>query len=884
MEAQTEPNNSPGRLPEVKPTQPNTEAQSSISVPSLRFPRPQGNENLANWISSSTPDIMSSTHSDEEFGHDSSYELVKPDPETESQDSRLDESDSFDEDEKYPHPDEVQSVEGLDDRGSASRSGSDTEDDEDDGDDPYPHAPSLRFADEILANPSTQRSLPAHFGPSTPNVPSIAFTEPDEGRYPNQISVKHTVRELSEEETATIVQDMQLANPPKRLSAVIRQTMSQGCLSTQETLRVLYVGDEAARQEVVHKIASAITCSSSTNYDEGRELHRNTDGVYNIVPLSFGSPNTLDIELMPSTAFQIKVETCVAAEVVLDETARLRGEPVYSLTIDCGNGGKMYKSGLDYGDAWVQPAWSLPHVVVFYGTENDNETLRQAQDITWAFCSRHHIPTISISEYPIFMRPLSGCWQEQVDQHAVHLCLESRDPENPIPEKRSPIDLASFLNIDNRQMNKNFAFLTDLQEPPSIAEEKIKKVIAFNNDQDLPQHEVARQGVKPHLNRLREDQGAFHGLLGLLGLLVSVLIYAMLPGPGPLPFDSLSRLSVAPTSSIVPTSTATITINHTSTKTINIVSVETPMFGGLLSDKAQTTASEAGPQSTVCSVELYSGNEILIKLPSGTKTSWLAKGAIDVDVHRGSDPVKSRLSSIDEGILIEINQKDAYGVLNVSVVTTRKPKINETIAVNFGRAIFAEVFDAAKDIIHDVTQKFADTAEVATYMVEDKYVPVLFSVGQTLKDEAAFLMDSVKDASKAAQDFSTRMSGEAINRAKDSLRPEGAVSFLKDLQTSVTDQIPSPDELREKADMSILKAQIASKLWWLKVQGKTAEYQRYEQQAKPFLAKKHAEIVKARANRDPVPDSKQAKCPRTGKKSCRCKDKGLGRKWKSLRG
>ncbi|KAG5979886.1 hypothetical protein E4U55_004658 [Claviceps digitariae] len=51
----------------------------SNSEPSLRFPRPQGNRRLANWISTSNPDMMDVNTAAEESGlAESAYELITP--------------------------------------------------------------------------------------------------------------------------------------------------------------------------------------------------------------------------------------------------------------------------------------------------------------------------------------------------------------------------------------------------------------------------------------------------------------------------------------------------------------------------------------------------------------------------------------------------------------------------------------------------------------------------------------------------------------------------------------------------------------------------------------------------------------------------------------
>ncbi|KAI5457702.1 hypothetical protein BGZ63DRAFT_364040 [Mariannaea sp. PMI_226] len=62
-----------------------TQRPLSSSEPTLRFPRPQGNRHLANWISSSDPDIMRVTPTNDVGLSESTYELITG-TDTESQD------------------------------------------------------------------------------------------------------------------------------------------------------------------------------------------------------------------------------------------------------------------------------------------------------------------------------------------------------------------------------------------------------------------------------------------------------------------------------------------------------------------------------------------------------------------------------------------------------------------------------------------------------------------------------------------------------------------------------------------------------------------------------------------------------------------------------
>lgn len=843
---------------------------------------------------------------------ESTFEFVGRDSlEDGCQDDRADTmSESLSEFERYPHPDEVQAFNGLDDMSQTASAASTFESASEDEEPTYQQESPLFLnedpprnpyedEDEMLRNSFTQSSVPKLFPPnSRPTLPvgSIEFSEPEDlDIHIDKISVKHTTRDFNEKEAALLFQSLHLDGIPKRLCATIRQTMSQRCLSTHEAFRVLYVGDEDLKGDIILKISRAITYSSSVDYNENKTLRRNTEGVYNIVPVTFGAVNDRDVELMEASGFQIKVDTCVDAEKIPIEGGFFRGDIVYSLTVDGGNGGKKYKSVPAGGPegARVHPTWVFPHVAVVYCSEDDDEDMRRIQHITWEFCRRHVIPCLYISDHPAFVSPAAAGWRNYTSEHAVHLSLESREPksrESDWSEQRFPIDLPSFLNIDNRQMNKNLAYLTGLQDPPSVVDEKMKDITSmWGSAENPPRKEL--NGWKAYFNRFlgpylktSEEYRYFSFLCSLaLFLLVGVsawLINVVTPALIPVPAGILMKDVQSVTTPLI-TSTATITVSQTSTKTVKLATLETPAFGGLLSDIAHTVSSDTSQKSSICTVEMYSGNEILLKLPFGTKTSWLAKGAIDVDVFRGSNPVKSKLSSLDEGILIEISQKDAYGVLNVSVVTTRKPKINETFAVDFGTSFFFEAFESTRDAFEGLYEKLVDTANDAVKVVGDNYVPSFTSTGRIFRSEANSWLSSMMNTSKAAQTYSSQRAGETFEQVKDSFRPEDIASYLKNVQQTFVErradilkrQSHLLADFRDDADIAILKAQITSKLWWLKLQGKIEEHDEYERQARAFIKKRHETAKTKKLQRAGV----EAKCTRKGDRPCHCKNKGLGR-------
>lgn len=846
---------------------------------------------------------MASPHTGDDDGSlsDSTFEIIPRDSTDEgSLDSRAGSmSESFSELDRYPNAEEVQVLPGGEDTMSNSVGSTFESDSEPEDEDPAEESQlsvqaggSVRSdhdADELLRESFTQASVPTVFSPASTG--SIEFIEPEEiDVHIDKISVKHTIREYNEWEATALLHGLELAEVPRRLCATIRQTMSQSCLSTQEAFRVLYLGDEDTKGEIILKISRAITCSSSVDYNESKILRKNTEGVYNIVPITFGDDKDRDVELMEASAFQIKVDTCKGVEKLPIEGTFFRDDIIYSVTVDGGSGGEKYKSVPAGGPegAAVLPTWNPSHVAVIYCSETDDAEMVSTQELLWEFCRRHSIPCLFISQHSALKCPAFGRWRNYTNEHAVHLSLESRESkarESSWPEQRFPIDLPSFLNIDNRQMNQNLAYLTGLQEPSWVAEKKVPRKFApncmYDGRKNLP--EYGTKDWKVYAEKLVEDYYRYFPLLCSMAVVLLAVVFAGLfkvITPTTISDSTAYRgLSVLPETTVgMTTATATVTVSHTSTKTVKLTTTETPAFGGLLSDIAYTMSSEPSPRDSVCTVEMYSGNEILLKLPSGTKTSWLAKGAIEVDVSRGSSPVKSKLSSIDEGILVEINERDAHGVVNVSIVTSRKPKINETFAIDFGTSFFTGALEAAKGTFEEVTQMFVDKANDAAKLVEDKYGPSFASTGENVKNEALSWWDAVKNISQTARAFSSEQVGQLEDRFRDSLRAEDLRSYLDSARKSLTHKqarvLEDAARIRRDADLAILKAQITSKLWWLKAQGKSEEHDEYERQARVFL-KKRQEALQAEQSSG----AELSKCPRTGESPCRCKNKGLGR-WK----
>ncbi|CAK7264795.1 hypothetical protein SEPCBS119000_001179 [Sporothrix epigloea] len=760
-------------------------------------------------------------------------------------------------------------------------------------------ADSIRYAEQALCNPSTQSLSNFEYDSTSDDIQgrysllnrSIEFDERKEDRlHVGKISVTHTIREFSEGESVIVAANLGMAaDYPRRMAVMVCQTMSQHYLLTREPLRVLYVGSDAAYSDIMHKISSAILASGSipnsvSSVQENRRA--STPGIYNIMPISsFDSarvPEIDEIQLMGVSDYYIKVDRCVRAEELGHKDGTLDDNKAYSIELESG---RSHVSVHSSGGLTISPPWTPPHIAIFYVSGNDTGLAQKTRDAAWEFMARHAVPCIFISHSQSFSRsPSEGRWQNHIDQAAIHLCLESRDSSKPLALERLPIDLTSFLNIDARQMNRNLAYLTGLNYVSRKRQEEA--VGALNEGRREPLIAAFSYTVRSFWHfakgedwRLEACKAATVVLNNLWRLFLSLLamsaIGMVLSVGGPV-LPRLKQMVLlhesSATSASYTTKPAAIGGYLYSTPTVANLPHITPLSHVSVPDDAlsyTTKAAQAQPskqissqnriisdkystdnannrfgkstlatnlKSTGCSIEVFSNHEILVKLPAVTKTKWLAKGAIDIDVWQGGVKLKSKLSTTDEGIIIELDREDAVGVMNVSIITARRPKLNETYVVDFGEPFATRFWDIGRKLWKDGFRPAIDAGTEAAaharkivsvcaetshlYHFRSKPAQTVASGTSWLFNQTALSFISIKRDTKAQMHrlWSSPSVGETVQDLK---------LFFKER----TPTLDIAERVSGDIRLAVLRAQIASKLWWLRAQGKTQECAAYEEKA-----------------------------------------------------
>ncbi|KAL3423816.1 hypothetical protein PVAG01_05563 [Phlyctema vagabunda] len=751
----------------------------------------------------------------------------------------------------------------------------DISDDEDGPDDEAASIPTYAGLDQPTDTPTLGRSsavLLEDF--DKPLAQSIEFEEPFVLGAEN-VSVKHTVEDFNEDETADIARATNMQNPPKRMVLTIQQTMAQEGLLTKEPFRILYVGSESAKDDILHKIGSSVMAL----VDRGpRSLRQSAPSqLYSVVQISaFGSEQGPDVHLMPSSRYQIKPESCVAAETQPYEDAPGRPEMIKLSVQDINDDISYYHSVLDGDDFIIEPNWELPHVAVFYCADGDDIEAKLTRTITRKFLNRHNVPSIVVSHKKLHDR--SHCMA--LDQHSIHMCLESRDTNGRgnIIHQRLPIDLESFLNIDARQMNRNLAFITGLHE--SVEASTVSTVVG-KAESPLADSQTTEKAFED--NALRSLSS--HGLVRTLSkafLPVSLLLMAVFVGiltgvptyrPGskpaisinsiPMPIYPISVESSAlsngvpqitdiSTSVEVKTATRTITITEAKASGPNSLSVLPSMDLGKLTSSI-SSIQRPTKKITICGAEILGDREVLIRIPSDTKLSWLTKEAMSVNLSRANLTVDfERIYISDDGLVLSLAKNEAYGVLNISIITTKKPIVNETFQVDFGTNMyqnmqitwnrFSRMIPTETSISNVIGGPTQGLLQIRLAL--EKTVEATLNRTRSTKET----LTSVKDTALRSGERLTAFVKEATDEAtqRSFMIAKEVSNQLSHLEATLSENAPSIQGLREPFEGGLLSAQVQSKLIWLKLQGKHVEYTQYKQRAQLALRSRNEEARRLR--------------------------------------
>ena len=535
------------------------------------------------------------------------------------------------------------------------------------------------------------------------SVQSIEFEEPRPYRGAEEVDVIHTVYKFSHEEAFKISASELSSGGSVQFVATIRQTMTRQGLVLDRPFRIVFVGDTSAQNAIVEKVGAALAVPSS--WGPASDLAHRRSSRFNIVPISsFGDDASPEVELIDSSGLEIVVDHCTFAEVASGSGSHEIITLTLNESIQCQStqGWNGFKTELS-GD------WQLPDIAIVYWSDADDQSARRTRDLAHAFMSRHKVPSIVISQEPLWKNLTVP---ETLDYKGPHLCLESRGvnvSDNRVL-RRLPVDLASFKNIDSGQMNRNLACLTGLhigKEYPqsSRREHQTAQSIRRSSSGDLEKATTNAARLTESISRIRGLLWPNARAMILIGVLFMYTIaYTFTPlgylrspqspqsrqtadlqtatylSPVPSAISSTSTgLSLAASTSALISPVLSGPITEASLKTVSIRDSNMELARLL-----RNPSIGAFNESDQFQVQVVGDCHIVLKPPQPF-TLRRNRPKLSVKVLRNEEIIEHELLKLFESVYaVKLKRADAYGSMNVSVWTKSKPTCNQTFVVDFG--------------------------------------------------------------------------------------------------------------------------------------------------------------------------------------------------------
>ena len=513
---------------------------------------------------------------------------------------------------------------------------------------------------------------------SSPSFDFIKFLENhvDESRGRHGQDLSSCLIEFQHHDRKRLLEEFQL-NDNVEVAGTVRQRIGGKSLQLQGPFKVFYVGPTEMKAPIVEKIASALAANHSSSIRDSIDSSRVT-----VVPISaFTDNSSPDVVLIDSMGLDMNIEECTSASAERAENLRKTIQLKLS-------GQKTVESfwSPETDSYTISEEYTLPDLAIIYLPENESISTKQTRLQARSFMLRHGIAVMVISFDSEWKKPVPAM---TLDLRCPHLCFESFDVKTKETRvlKRLPVDLNTFINIDAGQMNRNLACLAskDHSRRESTFYEAVKNV-SSKTHKTQEQHQ--RRSTTGHTTR--------HAVLLMLLFCFTALNFLVNKGflLSPISFLDNTRLQ----SYYAPSTEGASSVDISSTSTLQAwPAAQTPPREDIKREEFQqdkTTAlaslllesSFAPNKSDKFRVHVIGDSHIILQPPT-----WFRQlrkpPALFFRVRRQQKKLNYEFSTLFDGVYaLKLPAEDAHGSLDISVWTTRKPKINETFQVEFSTA------------------------------------------------------------------------------------------------------------------------------------------------------------------------------------------------------
>ncbi|KAL2838732.1 hypothetical protein BJY01DRAFT_33755 [Aspergillus pseudoustus] len=517
---------------------------------------------------------------------------------------------------------------------------------------------------------------------------SIQFVEPDNWPEVERVQLKHTIRLIDGPEIAELGGNFSSYLDDSTLMATVQQTMTKKSIDTDKPFRVLYIGSAEFRGIILDKLGDVLVSSTSSGF----ESSSTESSRYHVVPTSFGAgavPNFA--ELLP-IHFQLIVDEC------LEATSESHVDRPRTITLKFKNRPACTSlwTGTEYGIS-SSADWALPDVAIIFLSTLDTTIAMDTQRLSRMFMERHGVPTMVISEKPLWKMSREPI---PVNHHTLHMCLESR--HSPTGKtavlKRYPIDLNTFESITPSQLNKNLASLTSIYPRENFkssagaskaSQEKAllgfrsytKKILPLpymKDDTELAF--VLRLIVLAMLSLASLTLG--HLALKATAVFLSSFVARSVVSNQIFPVSSTPTTQILPTADVKQTSLSVLSSTSSDVQVLARKPDSLSQLGNLMG--GALSSLDSSKQSEKFEIQVVGDCHLVIK-PPNRHTAARRKPNFSVHVSRRGEPLQYELSRLFEGVYsLKLDREEAYGLVNVTVITNSKPPTEQVVPVDLG--------------------------------------------------------------------------------------------------------------------------------------------------------------------------------------------------------
>ena len=523
---------------------------------------------------------------------------------------------------------------------------------------------------------------------TSPHLDSIEFKEPEQWPDAEHVDLRHTLTMFDEKETSELGYLLSGEAMPQNLVGTLRMTMSRSPLALDQPFKMLFNGEDLeCRAQILRKVADALVSGADFTSDYRRmDFSR-----YHVVPLEFGPGSS------SSQAEMIPIQTQIIVDDCIDGTSADKGQGREQVVLSMKKGEQIYfrPDGI-WQNVQECRSWSPPQLAVVLLGRNDSPEARRVAQLMHGCMTKHHIPTLVISE--------ESTWDKlgttlPIHHQTLHRCVETSVPSSGSHRllKRLPIDLESFLNLDPGQLNKHIAGWSTICA--ALDAKNGKPRVSFLPSRTRVRHSPETLDVEKNLSKSimaqQPSNSLFAQMLAHKDSAVLVLLWVLIIWIG----FSLSHVVQWRAESNEPRPT-TPTLAMLSPKTslsssvLPVGSVSKAQDPPLPSVRGQTDLAQLRSNPIILSlntsdnflVEVVGDCHIVVKTPRGVLRKR-KEPDIRIRISRGREEVASNTSQLFDGVYaVKIAREDAHGKLNATISTGRA-SLKQSFELDFGERL-----------------------------------------------------------------------------------------------------------------------------------------------------------------------------------------------------